>query len=1201
MIPDILVFIRQKISYALFAAATLTHFTTAAQTGNVVLYHVPPAVQTASLGKFVEVPVGHYSGIPNISIPLYELTVKDVTLPISLSYHASGIKVRDIAGPAGLGWTLNAGGMITRIVRGYPDDHDPYKEGMADADDYYNSQYKARIGTNIGGFESNFTLPERIDMIFSTPGIDAERKQVNPSPYSRIDMEQDLFYFNFMGYTGQFTFTNKGVPMTLSGSDLKMEYDNRKFKFTDTRGVQYFFDSTETALDESANMHFISGGRLYNTSWYLSKIYLPDHQQTITFSYKKYYNHELYDENALWSAPLWILTNVLKHQDLTRADYAYGNNPNCMPFTPKYTNDKPHFYSTALFLHEINWNNNKIKFYGDTTRADMYRYRYDSIVVTAGSQRIRKVGFSYDYFNSASSSKLLKRLKLQEVAVNDQTHRFTYIESVHGVTLPPIGAVGEDLWGFYNAEDENVQIGNDSSPLSNDQYQPNFKIYKNFSPQQLYGLNFPNSTYKNSDATYGQIGTLSAITYPTGGKTTFEYEDNTYSAFSFTRDSTIEQDRYTQLVLDSVYMKYCRAIFMISGPTAPEPVAIRNFVVHKAQQVKLWGDLGINVGVTFTEYQTHLRNPYPFDPPKATARLERYNDSTGAFEVLKTYTVSPVDTIGNPFDEYSYNQLKYKANPDFSVQLYLPEGKYRIYCNAPKRGLLAEMKVDLLFPYKTNGIYTAGGLRVKKITFTDPVDTSASFAKSYTYHSAKRSNGVLETPFSNISQSYYYGEEHTITIGNNLEGHKQDICGFINLSINPLIPLGNAQGGVIGYAEVTETSADSSQITYYYTNGRDNQSLYADQHVQSLTLPTRTRVSEDNAWKRGLLKQVDYRNNKQQLVKQDFFQYLLDDNLSDELSVSLILDDIRLTFPNMQYSTRPYYALRTSRHALKSADSSIVYTPAGNFTTNTTYEYNRSYSHTYPIKTTTRNAEGDYLLTHYRYPPDFTIAAGTATPAALAVRNLQDKHVVAALIEKYTQRQEADNSNIRTISAQYIRYKPAQPFADTVFSLDATTGLTNFTPTAISATSVNTDKRYVPALNFDSYDTFGNITQQHNTYDAPQAIIWGYDHQYPVAFITGATYATVIRYVDTTVINRPASDQALRTELNKIRTALSGTTAQVSTYTYSPLTGITSVTDASGKTTFYEYDNNRRLKLINNLDGKIEQLIQYRYQQPVTQ
>ena len=77
----------------------------------------------ASLGKYGDFPVSYNTGLPQISIPIYTVKAGSLSLPISLSYHASGLKVQEEASWVGAGWSLNAGGMITRTVVGAADDH----------------------------------------------------------------------------------------------------------------------------------------------------------------------------------------------------------------------------------------------------------------------------------------------------------------------------------------------------------------------------------------------------------------------------------------------------------------------------------------------------------------------------------------------------------------------------------------------------------------------------------------------------------------------------------------------------------------------------------------------------------------------------------------------------------------------------------------------------------------------------------------------------------------------------------------------------------------------------------------------------------------------------------------------------------------------------------------------------------------------
>jgi len=53
--------------------------------------------------------------------------------------------------------------------------------------------------------------------------------------------------------------------------------------------------------------------------------------------------------------------------------------------------------------------------------------------------------------------------------------------------------------------------------------------------------------------------------------------------------------------------------------------------------------------------------------------------------------------------------------------------------------------------------------------------------------------------------------------------------------------------------------------------------------------------------------------------------------------------------------------------------------------------------------------------------------------------------------------------------------------------------------------------------------------------------------------------------------------------------------AAMTTYTYKPLVGMTSMTDAKGLTTFYDYDSFGRLKFIRDQEGNIIKQMDYHY------
>src|SRR5688572_18477989 len=83
---------------------------------------IPPSPDAAALGKYGEWPVDLCNGLVKIEIPLYTIKSRILQLPVSLSYHPSGIRVNDISSWVGLGWVLNAGGVVSRSVRGKMDE-----------------------------------------------------------------------------------------------------------------------------------------------------------------------------------------------------------------------------------------------------------------------------------------------------------------------------------------------------------------------------------------------------------------------------------------------------------------------------------------------------------------------------------------------------------------------------------------------------------------------------------------------------------------------------------------------------------------------------------------------------------------------------------------------------------------------------------------------------------------------------------------------------------------------------------------------------------------------------------------------------------------------------------------------------------------------------------------------------------------------
>jgi RHS repeat-associated protein len=70
----------------------------------------------------VQAGVNLYNGNADATIPITSMTSNDISLNVKLSHDGTGVKVNELGGDLGLNWDLKAGGAITRVVKGVPDD-----------------------------------------------------------------------------------------------------------------------------------------------------------------------------------------------------------------------------------------------------------------------------------------------------------------------------------------------------------------------------------------------------------------------------------------------------------------------------------------------------------------------------------------------------------------------------------------------------------------------------------------------------------------------------------------------------------------------------------------------------------------------------------------------------------------------------------------------------------------------------------------------------------------------------------------------------------------------------------------------------------------------------------------------------------------------------------------------------------------------
>jgi hypothetical protein len=146
-----------------------------------------------------EIPVNFYTGTPQIFVDLYSVADHDLSENLQMTYDANS------ASPFGYGWSLHAGGMISRKVRGLPDDFaDATRTGWL-----YNNNYANVLNFPNSSDASTATYADEL----------ADYNYIAGLQYLK-DTEPDLFTFSVGGFSGKFMFNNNGAISLIPYQDI---------------------------------------------------------------------------------------------------------------------------------------------------------------------------------------------------------------------------------------------------------------------------------------------------------------------------------------------------------------------------------------------------------------------------------------------------------------------------------------------------------------------------------------------------------------------------------------------------------------------------------------------------------------------------------------------------------------------------------------------------------------------------------------------------------------------------------------------------------------------------------------------------------------------------------------------------------------------------------------------------------------------
>lgn len=1178
----------------------------------------PPSPEASNLGVYAEIPVGYDTGVPNIDIPIWNISVgNSFNLPISLSYHASGIKTNQDASWVGLGWVLNAGGVITTTTVGQPD-------------------LPLRVTDN-PEFANDLSFPPSHQLIVDL--------LPDEGGYIEKDLQPDIFHYNFNGFSGKFLLKEDGTPILFPLNNLKIERIEliEGWKITTDTGIIYSFKEIETTNNNVTKVYYqgAAGSSIPPPSESMSAIYLSEIE--LPTKQKIYFNYQ-------------IEKYQIKHPDQISKEYnkRHGH-------LETHSVNESISYVSGKHLSSIVWDDGRIEFetkdrydfmIWDTNPEIPQRLSKIKIFDAINTEPIRIFELDQEYFNPCTTctpeeKAEMARLKLKGLKECDDQgnckppYTFLYDETN---PLPSKQKGSRDHWGYMNSTYNSTNLpsfieygitgfsSTEPSYFDATVYDSWFSTVTNSTVEKWYDIISINRSPSFPEM---RLGSLLEIKYPTGGSTVFDLEAHEFS--SNTLDKPV---RFYENIYESIDINGTTSTNYVTKNMVSEKPVIFNFSMQidpsnchdyscsptpclKYDCFDLYGENRIwvvdnNSGlpIIYIEYDEYedIGNGEPFMYSSPYGNVELGINVTNDHEELL------IEDVTLPPGDYS---LHVQRDFDNEGQVHASLGSYTITEHDSNLDPLALM---------------AGGLRIKKKT---DFDNNNIKIKEFSYEYGK---GVI------YNQPSYYNLHNTHNISleyvdHNPWGPSEFICrvgalegdiGYYQGDKNKVeINSGNSNvltSGHISYEEITV-----SEINNVTSNAENGYSVYSfsqktsfpiSSHIESWSLGDFSCDNDANNRERlyssssgninkpysaiyegsavlDLVKIYSSNNilQRSESYNYDYFNAFDFNNADDYLVHGLNVYPIPLDFgstemPNNQWQQCSFspcqnayeyklmdfygYDYHTGYKRLQAkkitdyfngipVEKEYVYT----------YDNNKSM---YPSEVIERLSDGLTKKTVYKYPEDVL--------AKPHMQDLIDENRVASpvVVEEY-------KGNTK-LSEQ-----------ETVYENDASTGNTTLPKFIFSnkgTASLDTD---IPSedlkITYDLYDDKGNILQYTIEGGVPVSIIWGYNQTYPIARIEQATYSQVSGQVtniqnlsdadnDHCLNSESCDETTLRTALTTLR----NTTANaMTTYTYNPQIGVTSMTDPKGNIFYYHYDGHNRLKYIKDANGEVLTESKYHYKE----
>lgn len=1140
---------------------------------------IPPSPTSASLGSYAYAPISLVTGTPNISIPIHNLKGNSLSLPISMSYRP-GVKLEDVSEYTGHGWSLFAGGVITR-----------QKIGSEDPD--------ARIRS----YDNDPYSYEELLPVIATG--------------SNKDSAPDLFNYNFNGFTGQFA-----LKEDLQTPYYIKERRNWKFSFSLSRieitvedGTTYIFkDIGTTSVEEdegTINHDFI-------TSWYLSEIISSKTNERIEFTY--------YDESFY---PTYVKNNKGRVED-GKVVHIYEDTTWPFAFETKRIND------ITLFVNDVA--TNKVVFEKDTDpREDIsYTYALDKILIYAKATDALPIKY-FDFTTSSENGERIYLNSIQEYSGDGTTSKPPYVFDYYEPwDLPARDSYKADFWGYYSANGAEFPYG---LPASSDCYLATYKE-----------ASFPEAQYGSLKSMTFPTGGKNEYTYELNEYYDPDYEYYTTGEFGLDWDTdewvfytenvpTPSNSRTTTFNLPSDQEVKIDMNLWINKNLGYDYTVFRDEIEEYEIRIKKVSD---NQEV-FSAYFDGNGDPDEIDLIINSGIYEifgqndefvyDYGTCLNDYELELTAGEYEISVKTSSID----NQMSGLSKAVIEVKYHSAD---KIIKNKKGAGIrIANQKLldddgtelrNINYNYYTNG---ANGNSTDKSSgqLTEKIVTGYDIPFVKYYYEVFICPPDEECYCKWESESSHLNEliARTGTIGKTgvtpcsyeaMTGLKESIV----FSKSP-----SASNSWVMYTEVKETETGNGfKITrfngleygdeyhlnvvqvndepYFYWNpvgpfpqiGKINYSEYGFPGNGNLIInglwdkPIETLIYSDGDYKNGTSGPV--------LLKEENYEYY---RIEQPKLWSIVADGMLATivygisyFPNKI----GYLKSKTTKTYDDTAPESYVLTKSD-------YEY---YGQTgqLPDKITTTDSNGNKTIKKIKYTLQYGTDVSAGNNSSLTMQDLRDHNILGPIEEQLWRKDNAGNykliggklNSIDDVSAPGSNnplFQPIEVLSLEIGQQNSNTIVNEFnTNSSFSRTDWYNDET---GLEYEEqgvdlkYDEDGNLIEINQKNGTTTAYIWGYDKQYPIAKIENATKSQIDALPGFGVDFNTGNTALTAAQESTLRDGLPD--AMVTTFTYNPLIGLTSMTDPRGFTIHYEYDKLNMLKSVKDADGNLVKEHEYNY------